>query len=196
MSARQEARPGLVLHGVPHPNDGPTDPGRPPNKYNREVHEKIVELIRSGYTSEHVAAACGVSRSAFADWLRRGREGDPWLIDFYEDVEAATAMAALKNEQRIIDGITTKDACPKCGRSGDTPSLKDRLAIAELSIKVAERRDGKNWNKQHNVVVRNELDGFLDDCQRLLPSKVYGTLLQIAASRGGEGISVVTDEDE
>lgn len=129
----------------------------------------------------------------FAEWLRKGRDGDPWLMEFYEDVEAATGMAALKNEQRIFD-IAPKDACPHCGRSEDTVSLKDRLAIAELSVKIAERRDGKNWNKQHNVVVRNELDSFLDDCQRLLPPKIYSTILQIAASRGGEG-QVVPDEE-
>lgn len=194
---RQNARPGLVLYGLPHPNDGAGEPSGPPNKYSRELHDKIVKLVQTGFTPEHVAVACGISKSTFAVWLQRGSEGDPWLVEFYEDVEAAMGMAALKNEQRILDGLTIKDACPACGRS-DEASPRHRLALSELAIKVAERRDGKNWNKQHNVVVRNELDSFLTDCQHMLPPKTYATLLQIAASRGGEGavdFGVSDDED-
>jgi hypothetical protein len=193
--SRDNARPGLVLYG--HPNDDKTSPGGPPNKYSRELHDKIVKLVQTGFTPEHVAVACGISKSTFASWLQKGSEGDPWLVDFYEDVEAAMGMAALKNEQRILDGLTVQDACPKCGRS-DEMTPKHRLALSELAIKVAERRDGKNWNKQHNVVVRNELDAFLNDCQQLLPPKIYGTLLQIAARSGGEGPTDygVTEDDE
>lgn len=183
-NARQDTRPGLDLARVPHPNESPP-PGRPPPKYTREIHEKIVEGIRSGFTPENMAAACGISRSMFRDWLRKGADGDPYLVDFHEDVEAAMAMALLRNEAGIFDGVTPKGACAKCGRSEDAPSLKDRLAIAEMRLKIAERRDAKNWNKEQKIVVRNELEGFLADCERLLPPNRYNEILQIAAGRAG-----------
>lgn len=189
---RQDIRPGLVLRGVPHPNDQ-QKPGLPPNRYNREIHDKIVELIKRGFTDIHVAAACGISKSTFADWVKRGLEGDPWLVEFAEDVERARAFAMLKTEESILNGLKSDGSCPTCGQL----SPKERMAAADLALRIAERRDTNTWNKQQNIVIRNELQGFLEDCKRQLPPKTYYAILQIAAGHaGGAGVEAATEEDE
>lgn len=167
MNNRQAARPGLVLYG--HPND-PPGTTYPPHKYSKELHDDIVKLIRGGFSPENAARASGLSIAMFTKWLSAGRDGDPWLSDFYADVDQAIAEANLKNERAILDGLTAEDVTKR----------------AELALKIAERRDAKNWNKEIRLTVESQMTAFLDRCAvdpRL--ADVYSVILEIAAGSVG-----------
>lgn len=173
-------RPGLVLHGVPHPNDGPLPPKGPPLKYNREIHESIVEMIRNGATPEHAAAYNRISKTAFYDWIRRGRDGDPYLTEFAEDIEQALAEAKMKLERLVMEG-----------------SIKD----AGLALKALERKDPANWSKTVKHETRNELNGFIEDLLAVANSNPHHQftlteILQIAARRAPAGsLGAASEED-
>jgi hypothetical protein len=173
-------RPGLVLHGVPHPNDGPIPGKGPPHKYNREVHESIVDMIRNGATPEHAAAFNRISQTTFYEWIRRGRSEDPYLIEFSEDVEQALAEAKMKLERIVMDG-----------------SVKD----PQLALKALERKDPSNWSKTVKLETRNEINGFLDDLLSRADNNpnyrfTLTEILQIASRRASAGsLGSGADED-
>lgn len=98
-----------------------------PTKLTREIHEKIVTLVRAGNYRETAAAATGISPVTLREWLRRGARGGGGIYRaFAEDVDRAEA----ESEARDILEIT------KAGKK-DWKALAWRL----------ERRFPKRWGE-------------------------------------------------
>lgn len=88
-----------------------------PSKFNPERIEKIIKLIRLGNFAETAAAAGGISKQTYYNWLAKGREererldmtgGKPRatekpFLEFFDAVEEARAEA----EARMVAQITT-----------------------------------------------------------------------------------------
>lgn len=88
-----------------------------PSKFNPERIEKIIKLIRLGNFAETAAAAGGISKQTYYNWLGKGREererldmtgGKPRatekpFLEFFDAVEEARAEA----EARMVAQITT-----------------------------------------------------------------------------------------
>jgi hypothetical protein len=89
-----DARPALADNPPAHPATGP-DIGAPPRRYSRGVHDRIVELIKKRNRPVVAAAACGIPQSTFYAWMRMGKEGNPHLTEFVDDVEQALAEAEV-----------------------------------------------------------------------------------------------------
>lgn len=66
-----------------------------PTKYTAELAERIIDLIRKGAYIETAAAACGVHKGAFYDWLRRSEKGEEPYAGFSHAVERAAAESEL-----------------------------------------------------------------------------------------------------
>jgi hypothetical protein len=65
-----------------------------PSKLTPERHKRIVDLIEAGNYPETAAGACGVSRTAFYDWMAKGREAKSGKYkDFADDVQRAREAA-------------------------------------------------------------------------------------------------------
>jgi len=166
----------LVLYHIPHPNDGHPSPGRPPNKYNAELHSDIVEGIRQGGSPDNVARVCGIGKKMFIEWLAKGRDGDPWLKDFYADVEQAIGEWNMRLERVIHHGHSADGVDP---------------------IKVAERRDPHNWNREIRMSVDSQMNEFLARCAadpRL--THVFQAILEIAAGATGPAAFEGAEEGE
>jgi hypothetical protein len=153
------SRPGLVVY-VPPEGDG----DKPPNKYTRELHTNLVERLRDGFTPDKVAPYYGLSTATFWKWVQRGRNGDRFLANFAQDVDAAMAEGMMRFEATVI----------KAGAED-----------ADIALKVLERRDSTNYNREIKVKVESALVEFLEklaDHPRL-PAKYYDVILEIAAEQ-------------
>ena len=88
-----------------------------PSKFDQERIDKIVKLIRLGNFAETAAAAAGISKQTYYNWLARGREEreridtsnakprttEKAFLEFFDAVEEARAEA----EARMVAQITT-----------------------------------------------------------------------------------------
>ena len=73
-----------------------------PSKLTPERHKKIVALIEDGNYPETAAGACGVSRTAFYDWMAKGKEAKSGRYkDFADDVQRAREAAEADLIQTI-----------------------------------------------------------------------------------------------
>lgn len=186
MSARDETRPGLILHGVPHPNDGAdSHDGAPPRKYNREVHEKIVAGIEAGYTPEHVAARNGIRIPEFREWIRKGNDGDPWLCDFADDVDAAMALQHLRRE-KLVNDLMHEETGEK--------TFKERLALGEFTLKVMAQTDNKNWSKQMTQVIESHTENIITLLEHGLPPRMFEQVLRVLSSGKAGAVKDVSDD--
>ncbi len=69
-----------------------------PSTLTPEVHDRIVEALRSGCYLETAAAYAGVPRATFYEWLRRGRAGDgDRFVRLADAIEKALADAELRD---------------------------------------------------------------------------------------------------
>ena len=95
-------RPGLA-HDVTaeHPSNGPPI-GRPPAKYTRAVHDSIVASIKQFNRPLVAAQIAGISSTTFHHWMRLGKEGNPHLWEFADDVEQAMAFAEGKAIEKVV----------------------------------------------------------------------------------------------
>lgn len=97
-----EQRPGLAdEEDVRHPLTNPVL-GDAPRKYTKAVHDRICDEIASGQRPQGACARAGITMATFYDWMRRGKDGDPWLHQFAEDVEVAKGKA----EAKAVDVLT------------------------------------------------------------------------------------------
>jgi hypothetical protein len=89
--------------------------GRPP-KLTQELQDQIVQYIKVGAYIETAAAACGLNKSTFYDWLKRGAraqqkgewpEEEQKYVDFSNAIEKATADAELRDVGLIARAAQT-----------------------------------------------------------------------------------------
>jgi len=88
-----------------------------PSKFNSERIDKIVNLIRLGNFAETAAAAAGISKQTYYNWLARGKAereridetgtkakaSEKHFLEFFDAVEGARAEA----EARMVALIST-----------------------------------------------------------------------------------------
>lgn len=143
-----------------------------PTKLTPDVAQAILRAIRAGSYLEEAAAAVGVAQSTLYLWLQKGREGvDAQHIAFSEAVERARAEDAVRDLALISSAA---------GRP-----------VGDLDWRAAawkrERKDPAKWGVKVRVTVTEELEGVLDDLQRVLPPEWYEKALEALAARlGGE----------
>lgn len=101
-------RQNALLHGYcpAHREQNPRPGGRILT-LTPEVHEKIVGLVKAGNYMEVAAAAAGVPRSTFYDWLRLGAKDmadgnvDTPLAELSDALQRAEAEAEARDVARI-----------------------------------------------------------------------------------------------
>lgn len=158
------ARPGLADDPhAEHPVNGPMI-GSPPAKYTIAVHEAIIAHIKAGNRPIAAAAAAGITSNTFYDWMKRGRSGDPHLVQFYEDVEIAQGVAE-----------TTALAAVKPMNTMDGENAKWWL----------ERARAAGYSKEVNARVEAALSEFVEKLRNGLPHEVY---MMVLAAASGQAI--------
>jgi hypothetical protein len=157
------SRPALEGENVPHPASG-APPGSPPRGYSRGLHDRIVELIRLRNRPAVAAAIAGIPSSTYYAWMRKGREGDPWLYEFACDVEKAMAEA----ESAAIQTIT-----------GPSPDLFTDPDSARWWL---ERARPEGYSKDTNTKVNALLIEFMERLERALPPEIFQMV--VAAGQG------------
>lgn len=184
MAGREERRevPGSFMAArrkpkKPQPRTTPPAPapeearavGRP-TKLTPELAQRIVRAVRAGSYIEEAAESVGVHRSTVFLWLQAGREGnDPLHVEFFDAVERARAEDSVRDLALITQAATQP--------------------IGTLDWRAAawkrERKDPAKWGQKVRITLTEELEGFLDDLQRILPAEWYEKALEAAAARLG-----------
>jgi hypothetical protein len=145
-----EQRP--VLEGDPtvrHPEMGNMEIGPPPRKYTQAVHERICDELRKGHRAQGACARAGITTATFYNWIRMGKEGNPHLAQFVEDVEIAYNEAeanALDVVNEVMDDKST-EANPKL-----------RLEAAQWKL---ERTRADGYSKQVKTLVDKQIEQFV-----------------------------------
>ena len=121
-----------------------------PTKLDTDIHNRIVEAIRSGNYAEPSSRSAGISLSTFYRWLARGEaeEQGPYR-DFLEAVREAEATAEIAAVAVLRDAMTTDW----------------RAAVSFL-----ERRYGQRWHRHSHsqpVPVATSLEAGAPDLSNL-----------------------------
>jgi len=153
-----EQRPALADEvDVQHPSNGECI-GDPPRKYTRAVHERICEELRKGQRAQGACARAGITTSTFHEWMRRGKEGDPWLREFFEDVEIAFNEA----EAKAVDVVVK--------------AMDDDPEHAEWFLERA-RADG--YSKQVKTAVEGQIRDFMMRLEKALDPATFEKVLAV-----------------
>ncbi len=159
-----EQRPALANEvDVQHPSTGPCI-GDPPRKYTRAVHERICDELRKGQRAQGACARAGITTSTFYEWMRRGKAGDPWLHEFYEDVELAFNAAEATAVDVVVESFSTKDVLAR-----DTDNAKWFLERA--------RADG--YSKQVKTAVEGQIRDFMMRLEKALDPATFEKVLAV-----------------
>jgi len=152
------SRPGLSRDPYgEHPTTGPMI-GAPPARYSRAVHDSIVNSIK-GFQRPLVAAQiAGIPASTFHNWMRLGKEGNPHLWEFAEDVENAMAIAEGKAIDMVIKAAET-----------DPENFKWWL----------ERSRPEAYAKDVNARVHGELENFVKRLEAALDPATFEKVLSV-----------------
>jgi len=146
-------------------------PGRP-TKLTDELAQRIVAAVRAGSYLEEAAASVGVHRDTLFAWLADGRAGKSEMHTAFSDaVERARAEDAVRDVALITKAAT--------------------MPAGEIDWRAAawkrERKDPSRWGPKVRITLTEELEGFLDDLERVLPPEWYEKALEAAAARLGGG---------
>lgn len=153
-----------------------------PTKLTPEVHAAIVALVEQGNYPETAAQCEGISRTAFYEWMERGRRGEAPFADFADAVTRARAKA----ERSALDTI----------RAG----FADEQRGAERAQWFLERTAADRFGRRDKVVVENtvrdELDRVLSKLEAALSAEEFDRVLRIIADDGaGTGAAAVAGSD-
>lgn len=102
--------------------------------YTPELGQAIADRVAKGNYLEVSAAAAGVARRTFYDWLRRGRDGEEPYADLVRRLEVAEARA----EETLLEGVAATG-------ENDWTSYMTRL----------ERRFPTRWGRRNRVDLGN-----------------------------------------
>lgn len=78
---------------------GSKESGR--RKYSAEVHAKLVQALEVGAFKKHAADAAGISIEVLTSWLEQGAQGKAPYDKLLEEVNAAIARDAIRNQAAI-----------------------------------------------------------------------------------------------
>jgi transposase len=72
------------------------------SKFTPEVQEKILRYLRLGSYVETAAAAAGIARDTFYDWMKRGAKGEKPYKAFAEAVDQVMAESEARDLAIIL----------------------------------------------------------------------------------------------
>lgn len=141
-----------------------------PTDLSREVHARIVDLLRAGNYRETAAKSAGVSASTLRQWMQRGARGEEPFASFADDVSKAEGASEARSVALVAQAEKT-----------NWHAAAWRL----------ERRHPERFAPQVaiHLQLREQIDAFLDTLQRRLPKEVYDLVLNAVADSRGEGES-------
>ncbi len=172
MAAKSKTLPPELIAARPHlagnlderhPSMG-LPPGKPPAKYTIALHEKICEHVRNGNRPVVAASLAGLSAATFYNWMQRGREGDPHLCQFAEDVEQAFNQAEARALAVVTESFTSED-----------PDKRD----PENSKWFLERARSAGYSKQVKTVVESQIADFIQKLESELEPALFHKVLAI-----------------
>jgi len=161
----KEQRPALVHNeDLMHGYDDRTPLGPPPAKYTAAVHEKICDELKKGQSKRAAAARAGITEATLHDWLKRGRDGDPHLWQFAEDVEIAQHLF----EAGAVETITAS----ALSQEPDKQSSEDAKWMLERT-----RSDA--FSKQVKTTVENQIRDFMIRLEAALDERTFAKVLAV-----------------
>lgn len=153
-----------------------------PTKLTPELAAAIVAHVAAGNYGETAAAMEGVGRSAFYEWMDRGRRGESPFADFANAVTRARAKAEADAVQEVRNGFSD----PKTG--------------AERAQWFLERTAPDRFGRRDKLTVENavsaEVDLILSRLEAALPTEWYEVALRaITGGEAGRGETGDADGD-
>lgn len=156
-----------------HDPDAPKPVGRPPRKYSKAVHEIIVQELRRGQRAQGACARAGITVNTFQNWIQLGKNGDPHLAQFAEDVEIAYNAA----EADVVEGLleVTNDAEAR---------VSDKLEARKFWL---ERQRADGYSKQVKTLVDKQIEGFMRRLESALAPHIFEQVLAVYLGHNPNG---------
>lgn len=137
--------------------------GPVPTKYTLGVHQQICENIKKGNRPVTAANMAGITSQVYYMWMKLGREGNPHVAQFVEDVELACGVA---------EGTAVKVI---------TDSYFENPDNAKWWL---ERTRSAGFSKEVNEKVNGLLMEFMDRLELGLPPDLFNKVLSVASGAG------------
>lgn len=138
--------------------------GRPPARYTVGVHQQICENIKKGARPVTAAQMAGIPSHMFYRWMNLGRNGDPHLYQFVEDVDLAIGVFEGRMTEKVVES-TEED--PKQAQW------------------VLERRFPEGYSKDVDAKVNAILANFMVGLKENLTTDEYYKVMAIKAGFAG-----------
>jgi transposase len=140
-----------------------------PSKLTPKLQAEILRLLRAGNYVETAAHIVGLHPGTVHDWLARGARArgvtDQPFAEFSEAVRRAQAQAEATDVRRV----------------GKAASKTWRAAAWRL-----ERRHPRRWGPKVQLMVREQLEAFLDHLESQLDAAIFDSVLEVAEAWDGE----------
>lgn len=142
-----------------HPSNGGSI-GPPPARYSQGLHAQIIANIKAGNRGVTAAQMAGLPSTTFYSWLRMGKEGNPHLVQFVEDVDVAGGCA---------EGAAVK--------------ALEVFQDADAAKFWLERTRPEGFSKEVNAKVNALLSEFIGRLREGLPDAIYRMVLAIGSGQ-------------
>jgi transposase-like protein len=149
-------------------------PAGRPSKLTPELQRRVVEGIELGMPLEHAAMAVGIGESTLHRWVQQGGEEAGAYREFREAVREARARRTKKLLKHVWRAMEDKASSSGLQR-GDW----------KAAWKALETLEPKDFGLKVRVQVVEELDGLLEELERVLPVEWYEKVLEVASRRAG-----------
>lgn len=131
-----------------------------PTKYNKAVHDTIIECLDDGVHIEVAAALAGIEYETVRRWIAEGKAGNPTYSEFY----AAATRAELEVERKLV-------------RSWVHAAKTDWRAASEwLARKAASR-----WHREQTINHTGDIKIGLYDARPRVAERLAEVLGESAA---------------
>lgn len=149
--------------------------GAPPARYSLGVHQKICENIKAGNRPVTAAQMAGIPSHIFYRWMNAGKNGDPHLYQFAEDVEIAIGEFEGKMTQKVVE---------------------DADVDAKSAQWVLERRFPEGYSKEVDAKVQAQQAAFLKHLEEHLSPAEFFKVLAITSGFTGNEVSQLNAKPE
>ena len=129
-------------------------------------------------TFKDAVASAGISERTGYEWLERGRKA--------RALEAENEGSVPVTEEPYLEFLDmVEDAQAGSKERLLTIVANDAVENAESARWLLRMKFPGEYSERVQVVVQEELDGFLEELEKQLEPDVYAKVLRIAAGRGG-----------
>jgi len=143
-----------------------------PAKLDRDLINKISNVLRSGSYIETAVIVCGVSKQTFYNWVKESHKKgcDPIYLEFLDAVERAQEESQVRDLMNIDvcamgrDWEYERDAEGNLIYNGRGNPIVKRMGIApdwSASAWRLERRHSKHWSKTDKVELTGKDGGAI-----------------------------------